>query len=80
MKRIVKSCAVFAYVIRNTVYNYVIENAINSGAEIDIFYIREIYPIYNCYCIYPRIAWQIPGYSDILHDYKDYQDQLKDKE
>jgi len=61
------------YVIRNSLYDIIIEKALISGKELDVFYATEIHPFYNCYCIRPPILWQAAGFSDILQGYRNYK-------
>lgn len=54
------------YAISKSAYQFIIDNALHSGKNIDVFYCENLHPNYKCYCVEPRIATQRPGYSDIL--------------
>lgn len=71
--RITRSYAIHAYILKSTLYDFLIANAINSGKEIDVYYADLVIPKYNCLCVRPHIAWQRAGFSDILQGFRDYE-------
>lgn len=64
--RLKKSFATHAYVIRDSVYDFILENALESGVSFDRFLAENVHPMGRSYCFRPSIAYQKPGYSDIL--------------
>lgn len=71
--RIYATYTTHGYAVKSTLYDVIIDNALNSGKEIDVYYATEIHPNYNCYCIRPPLLWQAAGFSDILQGNRDYQ-------
>lgn len=66
-----------AYGIKNTLYNEVINKALNSGMEMDNFYINFIQLHYNCYCTDPHLIYQMNSDSDILQNYSNAEEATK---
>jgi GR25 family glycosyltransferase involved in LPS biosynthesis len=62
-----------SYIIRKSIYDIVINNALLSGLELDRYYALEIHPIYQCYCIMPPLAWQMAGWSEVLQGPRTYE-------
>ena len=60
------SSTTHAYAINKSVFQYVLDTALESGKHIDMFYCNYMHPEYRCYCVEPRIVIQRPGYRDIL--------------
>ena len=54
-----------AYSVRSHLFDTIINEADNSGNEIDIFYCNSIYSKNNSYCIIPHMIGSIKSYSDI---------------
>lgn len=61
------------YAISNSIYDYVIDNALKYAYHIDLFYKDKVHPKYNCYCIMPHLVWNTPGFSDIEQGYREYR-------
>jgi len=55
------------YIINESIYDFVIDNAVNSGMTIDIFYCEYIQknPYFKVYCVMPNIINQVSGFSTI---------------
>jgi glycosyl transferase, family 25 len=62
------------YIINSSIYDYIIETAMNSGMTIDVYYCEYIQknPLYNTYCIMPNIINQIIDFSTIENRMVDY--------
>ena len=71
--RVIKAYAIHAYIIRESMYDIIIDNAIDSGEEIDVYYANSIFPNFNCYCARPTLVWQKAGFSDIVQGFRDYK-------
>lgn len=71
--RIFATYTTHGYVANSSLYDIIIDNALQSGREIDVYYATEIHPNYNCYCIRPPLLWQATGFSDILQGNRDYK-------
>jgi len=71
--RIKKAYAIHAYIIKSNLFDAIIDNVIQSGQEIDVYYAESIHPNYKCYCARPHIAWQRAGFSDLLQGNRDYK-------
>ena len=54
-----------SYIIRNTLYDKVIEDLEKYDKEIDRYYCEVIHKDFNCYMCDPPITKQLEGYSDI---------------
>jgi GR25 family glycosyltransferase involved in LPS biosynthesis len=71
------------YALHAVIYNsermvdYILENHNTaSGINLDVFYGREVQQKFNCFIIYPMVANQRKGYSDITKREVDYYDEL----
>jgi len=73
LARIKRAHAIHAYLIKDTLFDVIITNAIPSGQEIDVYYYEQIHPNYTCLCTRPHIAWQRAGFSDLLQENRDYK-------
>jgi len=62
-----------AYILKNTLYDFIIEHLGKYDREIDRFYLEKINPNYNCYMINPKILVQRDGYSDIENKQVSYE-------
>jgi len=62
-----------AYITKPHMWDIYLNEAILSGTEMDVFARDYIQKKFNCYCISPNLAWDMPGYSDILNGYRDYR-------
>ena len=63
--RVVRTFATNAYIIRSTLYDYLLNNLLKATKEIDVFYTETIQKRYRCFCVKPHVTYQRPGYSDI---------------
>lgn len=61
-----------AYIIRDTVYDKVIELHGQGQKQVDVYY-SEIQKEYNCYITNKVWAWQRGSYSDIQNQYVNYE-------
>ena len=76
---IVKNTFALHAVIYNSekMVDYILENHnTKTGENLDVFYNRVIQEMFNCYIIYPMVANQRKGYSDITKREVDYYDEL----
>ncbi|MHC4315269.1 MAG: glycosyltransferase family 25 protein [Planctomycetota bacterium] len=78
LARIVKMLTAHAYIVREPVYDFILEHAIKSPLSIDGFYCYEVHNRFKCYCVTPCVATQIPGVSDIGDCYIDYRQYIGD--
>lgn len=51
LSRIYRGLCLHAYLIKNTMYDFILENALQSSRSIDNFYAYEVYRRYKCYTI-----------------------------
>ena len=67
------------YIIKNTMYDHIINNAMNSGQEIDVFYSNTIQNNINfkVFTICPNIINQIESYSSIENRVVSYSSSIK---
>lgn len=61
----VKCFTTGAYIMRSTIYDYVLDNLLNYGQEIDVFYTETVQKKFNVYTPKKNIIRQAPSYSDI---------------
>ena len=62
-----------AYVIRETIYDQMIRFFDNiNDVPVDLIYTMA-QDTYNVYTFVPNLAWQRPGYSDIVNGYRNYK-------
>jgi glycosyl transferase, family 25 len=78
LARILKMLTAHAYIVKSSVYDFILKNAIQSPLSIDGFYAYEVHPRFSCYCVTPCIASQSPGVSDIGNCYSDYRPYIGD--
>ncbi len=64
IRRIKKTTRTHSYIVRNNLYQKIIDEVVGYPYPIDMYYAREIQPYYNCYCI--DITYQRSGFSDIM--------------
>lgn len=55
-----------AYIVNSNIYDYVLENMLKDGSELDCFYISGVQKLGKCYTIKPCLAVQRESFSDIL--------------
>ena len=61
------------YIANESIYDNIIENANDSGIEIDVFYARFIqYKLNNTYIHNPHVLTSIKGFSDVVNLDVDY--------
>lgn len=72
LARVKRAHAIHAYLIKNNMFDIIIENVIPSGQEIDVYYYESIHPNYTCLCTRPHTAWQRAGFSDLLQGNRNY--------
>lgn len=63
--KISETYATMAYTINHKLYDYILNTAISSGLEIDVYYTKFVYNKQNSYCVIPHIFGHVGGYSDI---------------
>jgi len=63
--RVSKTLTTHAYIIRNTIYDLVIDNFKNLNEPVDCLY-AAWQKEYNFYITNPPLAWQRGGFSDIV--------------
>jgi len=61
-----------AYLVKNTVYDFVLDNALQSYRSIDNFWGYKVYREFNSFCIRPAIAKQLPGFNNIGNTFCNY--------
>jgi len=76
--RVNKTKTTHAYAINKTCFDNIINWNINM--PVDDMLIKHIQRKKNSYCIYPRLALQRPGYSNIMNGFRDHTKVLKDDE
>jgi len=69
--KITNTYTTHAYALKETVYDLILKRLENMNFIVDVIY-SEIQKQCNAYCFSPRLAWQSPGYSDILNVHADY--------
>ena len=62
-----------SYLIKNTMYDTVINGLEKYEFEVDKYYCQEIHSKYNCYMCDPPVTKQLAGYSDIVKKNIDYK-------
>jgi len=67
-----------AYAVNAGIYDKIINDALNHGSELDVFYRDEIQKNYNCLCINPKLIWQKNGYSITLQGFRDMETHTKE--
>lgn len=56
-----------AYAINSSIFDMVLDKLLVCGSEIDYFYRSQIHLTYQTLCIFPSLAVQRQGYSDIVN-------------
>jgi len=77
--RLTGSYSSLAYITKKYIRDIYIDEALKSGKEMDVFARQNIHPVYRCYCIYPSLAWDMPGYSDVLQGNRNYENVFNRK-
>jgi len=75
--RVYKTKTTHAYAIHKQCFSDIINWNIN--VPVDDMLINTIQSKGNSYCIYPRLALQKPGYSNIMNGFRDHTEALKEK-
>ncbi len=70
--------ACHAYAVNSIIYNKIIDEGLEYGAELDNFYKFIIQAQYNCLCTRPRLIWQNNGISITLNGFRDTANYTKD--
>ena len=78
LARISKMLTAHAYLARSSVFDFILDNAIESPLSIDGFYAYEVHNRFKCYCVTPCVAKQVPGMNDIGGVYSDYTPYIGD--
>lgn len=62
-----KTFATNAYIVRSTLYDFLLERLPKVTKEIDVFYTEAVQTggKFRCFCVKPHVTFQRPGYSDI---------------
>lgn len=63
-----------AYCVNNNFYDILLKQKPN---KLDYLY-TTLQDTYNFYCCNPMVAWQLPGFSNIMNQYEDYTKYLPD--
>lgn len=69
--RMLGSYAIHSIVIRNTLFEKIIEILPESKKQVDVYY-AELHRTHHAYCFMPHLTWQRPNYSDIAQANVDY--------
>lgn len=69
--KIYHTYAIQSFGIKNTMFDYILENLPNYTKQIDVFY-AELHSKTNSYIIKPHLCWQRADYSDIQGGFMDY--------
>jgi len=65
LRKIGNTYSTHAYAIRNTIYDLAISRVSGFKQEVDVCY-AQIQKERNCYVCWPHLAWQRPGFSDVM--------------
>jgi len=72
-----------AYALQAVIYNsqrminYILKNHNTpSGKNLDIFYHYQVQKCFNCFIVYPLVAGQRSGMSDISKIHQDFNDEI----
>jgi len=66
-----------AYILKSSLFDYILENALDFGKQIDMFYCETVQQKFNVYTPKKNIIRQTPSYSDIEGKYVDYNFYIK---
>lgn len=69
--KIFHTYAIQSFGIKNTMFDYILENLPDYKKQIDVFY-AELHSKTNSYITKPHLTWQRPDYSDIQGGFMDY--------
>ena len=72
VSRIIKMLTAHAYIVRASVYDFILKYAVSSPLSIDGFYCYEVHNRFACYAAAPCMAKQAPGLNDIGGEHSDY--------
>jgi GR25 family glycosyltransferase involved in LPS biosynthesis len=61
-----------AYILKSSLFDYILENALEYGKEIDVFYCETVQQKFNVYTPKKNIIRQSPSYSDIQNCHVNY--------
>jgi len=78
LARILKMLTAHAYIVKEPVYDFILNHTIDSTLSIDGFYAYEIHSRFRCFCMTPCAAKQLPGVSDIGNCYINYDAYIGD--
>lgn len=70
--RIQKTYATNAYIIKSSMFDFLLARLPHVDDEIDVFYTKEVQPRFRCFCIKPHVTFQRPGFSDIQNTKVNY--------
>ena len=73
LRRIRAYFTTHAYGINLRFADLILDNALESGKEIDVFLAENVHPLKRSFATHPNLATQRAGYSDILETEMDYQ-------
>lgn len=71
--RPVKTLSTYAYAIKDTLYDTMLDNMFSDGCEIDNYYINYIQKKYKCLYIRPTLINHAVSYSDVVHRVANYK-------
>ena len=73
LKRVFNAYTTSSYIIKDTLYDEVLNNAIKEQCEIDTFYVNFIQKKYKVLGVHPNFIDQYPSKSDISGNMTDYE-------
>jgi GR25 family glycosyltransferase involved in LPS biosynthesis len=76
LSRIMRMFCLHAYLVKDTIYDFVLNNTLQSHRSIDNYYAYEVYRRFNSFCIRPAIAKQIKGMNNIGEVFCDYDQYI----
>ncbi len=65
-----------AYAIHSNIFEYILETMMETGCELDNYYIEKIQQQGKSYTIKPGLATQSPSYSNVLHRRVDFRNVI----
>lgn len=71
--RVQRAFAAGAYIVNNSIFDVIIDQSLNYGLEIDVFYADVIQKHYNAYSLPKSVVVQREGFSDIQKQHVKYQ-------
>lgn len=77
LKRTSGTLTCHAYCINSKIFDFLLDDMMRVGIEIDNYYINKIQSRGNCYVVQPGLVTQAPSYSDILQRNVDYRNVIK---